>query len=81
MEKVQALFLGDGEVPKAGAPKKPHKIDGNNAIDIMLAVDALQRYSQTLGTIDMFADSWHHAFREKPALLALVAFDKLPCTN
>jgi hypothetical protein len=29
----------------------------------------------------MFADSWHHAFREKPAFLALVAFDILPCTD
>ena len=81
VEKIQALFLGDGEIQKPGATKKPHKIEGTNVIDVMLAVDALRRYSQTPGTINMFADSWHHAFREKPAFLALVAFDKLPCTE
>ena len=49
---MQALFLGDGEVQNAGAPKKPHKIDGNNAIDIMLAVNGPRRLRVTLESIN-----------------------------
>ena len=35
VEKIQALFLGDGETQKPGATKKPHKIEGSNVIDVI----------------------------------------------